>query len=86
MLQVVYGIKPKTLNDQYFARVERMADVAEEITVPGRFPVEAVPALRHLPSWFPGGRFKKWAREAKHDITDTVDALYNAAKLAMVCG
>lgn len=55
-------------------------DVGEAILRPGNFPVEAFPALRYLPTWFPGGGFKVWAEEARRDITYIWGYLFDRAK------
>ncbi|KAM5541819.1 hypothetical protein V8D89_004548 [Ganoderma adspersum] len=79
VMGVVYGIEIREPHDKYFQMVERMAEVAETILIPGNFPVEAFPALRYLPTWFPGGGFKKWAPASKRDILYTVDHLFDGA-------
>ncbi|KAI1784945.1 cytochrome P450 [Ganoderma leucocontextum] len=83
IMGVIYGIEVREPHDKYYQRVERMAEVAEAITVPGNFPVEAFPVLRYLPSWFPGGGFKKWAADAKRDILYTMDYLFDGARKAV---
>ena len=50
-------------DDKYFNMVERIVDDADKINTPGRFPVEAIPSLRYLPSWFPGAGFKRQAEK-----------------------
>ena len=80
----IYGIELCELQDQYYQTVERVAEVAEALVIPGNFPVEAFPMLRYLPSWFPGGGFKAWAANAKEDILHTVDDLFHGAKDRMV--
>ena len=76
--QVVYGITLEHVDDKYFQMVKRITDIGEEITVPGRFLVEAFPVLRYVPSWFPGASFKRFAATAKEDAANIVDALYRA--------
>lgn len=51
---------------------DRFVDIAEQATTkllhsvfPGAVMVNAMPFLRHVPSWFPGAGFKKYAEEAK---------------------
>ena len=82
--RVIYGIEIREAHDKHFKMVERMGEVGETILIPGKFPVEAFPVLRFLPSWFPGGRFKKFAADAKRDISYIVDHLFETAKAAMV--
>lgn len=84
MLQVSYGIKLREYDDKYYKMIERLAEVGEGIAVPGRFLVEALPWLRHLPMWVPGAEFKSYAAEAKRDILHIVDQLFGTAKAAMV--
>ncbi len=83
-MQVAYGIQVKESNDKYYHMADRMGDVAEEIAVPGRFLVEAIPWLQYLPEWFPGAGFKSYAAAAKRDNLHAVDYLFATAKAAMV--
>ena len=76
--RVVYGITLEQVDDEYFQMVKRVTDIAEEISIPGRFLVEAVPVLRYVPSWFPGAGFKRFAALAKEDVVSIIDALYKA--------
>ncbi|KAI0714200.1 cytochrome P450 [Cerioporus squamosus] len=86
VMRVVYGIDLDEPQGRYFDIVERMVSVGKEIGVPGRFPVESLPFLRFFPSWLPGGRFKRWAEEAKRDILQGRDYLWGSAKAAMERG
>ncbi|KAI0794212.1 cytochrome P450 98A3 [Fomes fomentarius] len=83
IMRIVYGIELREHDDRYYQMVERMAQVGEEISVPGRFPVESVPLLRFLPSWFPGGGYKRFATAAKRDIHFAISNLFDTAKGAM---
>lgn len=83
-MRIAYGIELHESNDKYLAMVERVAQIGEEIGVPGRFPVEAIPWLRFLPSWFPGAGFNKFAADAKRDILFTLDFLFETAKAKLV--
>ena len=64
--------------------VERISVIGEELTVPGRYAVDAIPILERLPSWFPGAGFKRYAAEAEREISAIVDRLHDAAKVMMV--
>lgn len=83
-MRISYGIELQEPNDKYFQMVERVTMVGEEIMVPGRFLVEAMPWLRYLPVWFPGAGFKRYAAGANREILDTVNELFRTAKAAMV--
>ena len=78
-MHIVYGVELVEENDEYFRRIEEIAAVSTAIAVPGNFPVEAVPALCYLPSWAPGGGFKKYAADAKVLLLHTMDKLFRVA-------
>ncbi|KAI0762207.1 cytochrome P450 [Fomes fomentarius] len=84
VLQLSYGIEIGEYNDKYYKMVERLTEVGEEIAIPGRFFVEALPWLRYLPMWFPGAEFKSYAAAANRDILCIMDQLLEVAKAAMV--
>ncbi|KAH9926307.1 cytochrome P450 98A3 [Epithele typhae] len=79
LMRVAYGVDLEEPNDRYFQVVERVSAVGEEISVPGRFPVEGLPSLRYIPEWFPGGAFKRWSAEAKRYFQESVNTLYAVA-------
>ncbi|RPD62682.1 CyP450 monooxygenase [Lentinus tigrinus ALCF2SS1-7] len=56
VVKVVYGI-PEQDDHQYVAMMEKVLDVAEAFT-PGRYLVEFMPFLRHIPAWVPGAGFQ----------------------------
>ena len=84
LMQIVYGLEVTQPDDQYFAMVERVRDIAEDISVPGRYLVEAIPFLRYLPSWLPGMHFKRYACKAKSDIDTILERLHDASLQAKV--
>ena len=63
VMRITYGIELSETNDKYFMMVQRLAEIGEDIAVPGRYPVEAIPLLRFLPAWFPGAYFKRFAED-----------------------
>ncbi|RXW19449.1 hypothetical protein EST38_g6401 [Candolleomyces aberdarensis] len=66
LMRVAYGIdddrKNKVLVDNGATLVSRFSDAV----IPGRFLVSSIPALRHVPSWFPGAGFQKIFEELAH--------------------
>ena len=83
-MRVTYGITLVEDDDKYFNMVERIVDDADKINTPGRFPVEAIPSLRYLPSWFPGAGFKRFATEASAYVQVALNDLYKGALDGMV--
>ena len=52
--------------------VERISAIGEELTVPGRYAVDAIPILERLPSWFPGAGFKSYATMVRPEVGEAV--------------
>ncbi|KAM5534500.1 hypothetical protein V8D89_011832 [Ganoderma adspersum] len=67
LMRLVFGIEISEENDKYFAMAERVRDIGEDVAFPGRYPVELIPWLRYLPSWFPGTHFKRIAGKARRE-------------------
>ena len=82
--RVAYGIEINGTDDERYKMLERILHVGEEIAVPGRFAVEALPILRYLPSWLPGVEFRSFAKEAKRDVLYTTEKLYREGVEKMV--
>ena len=86
IMRIIYGIPVAQPGDKYYEMVERLREVAEIIAIPGNFLVDAFPVLRYLPSWFPGGGFKKRAADAKQDVSNISESLFKRAKDEAVSG
>lgn len=81
-LLVVYGLEVRSNNDKYLVKSEYATDLlANEIcSGGGLWPVDIIPALKHMPDWFPGAGFKRKAAMWKQVIEESVDMPYNALK------
>ena len=86
IMRIVYGLDVAEKNDEYISLVEKGVDVFIRITVPGRYLVEALPFLRHLPSWFPCAKFRRDAAEWKKSVEAMRDVPFRAAKDKIVRG
>ncbi|KAJ2932191.1 hypothetical protein H1R20_g4907, partial [Candolleomyces eurysporus] len=80
LMRVAYGFddnrRNEALIDNAIALVSRFSDAV----LPGRYLVNSIPALRHIPSWFPGAGFKKVFRELSHINFKTVYSPFEEAK------
>ncbi|KAG5336897.1 hypothetical protein C0989_011601 [Termitomyces sp. Mn162] len=59
-------------NTMLQSTIERFADISEATVTklsdaffPGAFAVDALPFLRHIPAWFPGAGFQRYAAECR---------------------
>ncbi|KAF5371382.1 hypothetical protein D9615_009698 [Tricholomella constricta] len=62
ILQLTYGITVEEGEDFFVNLIEGANRNFNEATVPGAFPVDFFPSLRHLPEWLPGMGFMETAR------------------------
>ncbi|KAJ7247316.1 cytochrome P450 [Mycena rebaudengoi] len=63
ILSVTYGIDVLPNNDPYIALAEEAMRTVGIGTSAGKFVVDAIPMLKHVPDWFPGAGFKIQAKE-----------------------
>ncbi|KAJ7153311.1 cytochrome P450 [Mycena filopes] len=54
-----YGIDVLPANDPYVSLAEENIETLSQAGVPGRYLVDSLPILKHVPSWFPGAGFKR---------------------------
>ena len=77
MLKILYDIDAADENDKYIAHIDAALEAVSQGQISGKFLVERLPSLRHIPAWFPGAGFQKqfsrW-RSASHSLkNDTFD-------------
>ncbi|KAJ7229361.1 cytochrome P450, partial [Mycena rebaudengoi] len=63
ILSVTYGIDVLPNNDPNIALAEEAMRTIRIGTSAGKFVVDAIPRLKHVPDWFPGAGFKIQAKE-----------------------
>ncbi|KAG6812289.1 hypothetical protein H0H92_003598 [Tricholoma furcatifolium] len=83
-LAVVYGYKVESAEDRYLVMAEEcLAILANEIASgSGIWPVDILPVLKYLPSWFPGADFKRKAAIWKPKMTEFIRSPFEYSKLA----
>ncbi|EJD48318.1 cytochrome P450 [Auricularia subglabra TFB-10046 SS5] len=60
ILRVIYGYDVKPGDDEYVNLIEQVNHDLNKAATPGNFMVDFIPALSHVPRWFPG---TGWMRE-----------------------
>ncbi|KAF9545038.1 cytochrome P450 [Agrocybe pediades] len=65
IMAISYGIQVKEENDPYVTTAEAALHGLCMAALPGAFLVDALPFLKHVPSWFPGAGFQRKAQEWK---------------------
>ena len=87
-LSIIYGYQVKSSDDKYLLLAEECMDLLANkmSSSPGLWPVDILPFLRFIPSWFPGGSFKKKAAEWKLKMATFVESPYAHTKASLVSG
>ena len=87
-LSIIYGYQVKSSDDKYLLLAEECMDLLANkmSSSPGLWPVDILPFLRFIPSWFPGGSFKKKAAEWKLKMATFVESPFAHAKASLVSG
>ncbi|EIN08237.1 cytochrome P450 [Punctularia strigosozonata HHB-11173 SS5] len=73
-------------HDPVVSLIERTMDEFAQISTPGAYLVDVLPALKYLPEWFPGAGFKKDAKEMKSRLHAAIDAPHQFVKDQMAAG
>ncbi|SJL15059.1 related to cytochrome P450 CYP2 subfamily [Armillaria ostoyae] len=79
MLRIIYGYEMQEETDQFLELVDRASEYFALATTPGKFLVNSIPMIRHIPDWFPGAGFKQIAKEWRATIFDVVDRTHDHA-------
>ncbi|KAJ7855936.1 cytochrome P450 [Mycena olivaceomarginata] len=74
IMAMVYGYDIKPKHDRFVYLADEGVKRFCEVALPGGFAVNTFPFLRHLPSWFPGCGFHRYAQ----DTSLLVDEMKNA--------
>ncbi|TFY70051.1 hypothetical protein EVG20_g2890 [Dentipellis fragilis] len=80
ILMLTYGYEAKGRDDELVKVVSRVLDDFGVLATPGSFYVDVIPALKYVPSWFPGASFKKTGERMKADFQKFVNIGYNFTK------
>lgn len=86
IMKVAYDIKVKDHNDPYFTRAEIVNGEILTSSLPGKYLVDVFPFLKHVPSWMPGAKFQRQAKEWGQIVSDMRDLPVNQVKENMAQG
>lgn len=63
IMRASYGFDKISYDDELVHDAEKLLSMFSEVVVPGRYLVNHIPILRHLPAWCPGAGFKAKVKE-----------------------
>ncbi|KZT10004.1 cytochrome P450 [Laetiporus sulphureus 93-53] len=79
-LRIAYGYQVEDENDHFVALADELARITRDSLEPGRWLVDSLHWLRHIPSWMPGAQFKQWAQQACLKCEEFTDAPFAMVK------
>lgn len=77
-MQIVYGVEVKGMHDPFISDALEIAQAFKDAGVPGKFLVESLPFLKHLPAWLPGAGFQRWAEHYRQATRRAVDTPFES--------
>ncbi|KAF8815155.1 cytochrome P450 [Phlegmacium glaucopus] len=83
ILSTTYGFKIDSKSDPYILLAEAAVEPALKALNPGAFLVDLFPILKYVPSWIPGARFKRDAREWRRRTISLQDTPFADMKRQM---
>ncbi|KAF8202965.1 cytochrome P450 [Pholiota molesta] len=87
VLQAAYGYEVKGENDFYIDLVHKaMQPLLLVVHASGKFLVEFLPALKHIPAWMPGAGFKRKARVWAKNTRDLRNLPFQKVKESIAKG
>ncbi|KAJ7463862.1 cytochrome P450 [Mycena galericulata] len=86
ILSAVYGIDIQPSDDTYIALACEALESLSAAGVPGKYLVDSLPMLKHIPAWLPGARFKRDAKEWRKLAAAMRDVPFAETKRQMESG
>ncbi|CAK5284911.1 unnamed protein product [Mycena citricolor] len=86
IMDIAYGIKIRTSDDQYVSIVAEAVHGLSVASVPGAFLVDIIPPLKYIPRWVPGAGFKREAQKWCKATMDAVEMPFSETKRMMSAG
>jgi len=83
-IAVSYGIRINRFSDPIIKLSEETFDIVTSAVAPGRFLVDAIPVLKHLPEWMPGAGFQALAKKWRQTVIQMSDDSYAATLKSLV--
>ncbi|KAJ6484172.1 cytochrome P450 [Mycena sanguinolenta] len=84
IMDIAYGIKVLPSDDPYIQVIEQAMHNLSNACIPGAFLVDTFPALKYVPSWFPGAGFKRKAKEWRKVVREVLEKPFHETKRNIV--
>ncbi|KAJ6548198.1 cytochrome P450, partial [Mycena vulgaris] len=86
IMDVTYGIDVDSTEYPYIGVAKQAMHGLAVASLPGRFLVDTIPALKYVPSWFPGADFQRQAKQWKKVTRELFEVPFAQAKRNIASG
>ncbi|KAJ3548837.1 hypothetical protein NMY22_g1117 [Coprinellus aureogranulatus] len=86
ILKISYGYEVKDNHDPFVTLAEKATEQFSLATAPGGYLVDLIPALKHVPLWFPGAGFRKTADAWSRTLVQMVEQPFSLVKQQIAAG
>ncbi|KIM59179.1 hypothetical protein SCLCIDRAFT_27466 [Scleroderma citrinum Foug A] len=87
IMAITYGYNAVPENDPFVSKAMQLAElVANVVTIERAVLLSTFPILSYIPSWLPGGRYKRWAAESRSLSRKIMDEPVSYVKQNMTAG
>lgn len=83
ILKIIYGYSVKS-GKPLVEIVNKAMTEFSILSCPGTYRVDHIPFMRFIPSWMPGGGFKKEAKVFRQSLLDMINVPFDLVKKQMV--
>ncbi|KAJ6508666.1 cytochrome P450 [Mycena sanguinolenta] len=83
IMAMIYGHDVKSMKDRFVDLQQEAMRRLSESAVPGRFMVNIMPFLRHIPAWFPGAGFQNYFRDTRRLLMEMKEEPFQYVKQNM---
>ncbi|KZT36951.1 cytochrome P450 [Sistotremastrum suecicum HHB10207 ss-3] len=77
---ISYGYRPLSDNDPVIGLADKAIRQFSLATAPGAWLVDVLPAMKHIPAWFPFASFQRTAANHRETLESMVNIPYNTVK------
>ena len=84
IVKVVFGIDVADRGDEIITLVEDALEWIGEAFAPGKYLLDILPILRHVPPWMPGATVQRLAVRWRSTLVQLKEVPYRRVKAAMV--
>ncbi|KAL0947285.1 hypothetical protein HGRIS_013405 [Hohenbuehelia grisea] len=85
-IKIAYGMDIVSEDDEYVKIAEESADVLNNSGSPGGTPIDLMPFLQHMPSWFPGTHYANFARKSRPFVKRMYNVPFDRVRRDMANG